>query len=475
MSVIEAPPEPREAHAGHQHKVGYLQLTFLIYGAACGGAFGLEGMIPSAGPGLALTLILVIPFIYSVPLSLAVSELTAMFPIEGGNYTWSRMCFGNFWGFQAGWWSWASGVVAAASYAALFADYVNSWVPQRGQGGYDQWSWLFVVNDAGVTVLGSAARWGVCLILIWILHYLNYRGIDVVGDSAVIMTALLLTPFLIMTVLGLLHWNHNPLVPFSRPNAGLLDFGAALAAGVWLYSGYEKLSNAAEEVEDPQRIFPPALFTAASLAMLSCLVPTACALANLGNWDKWTDGYFPTACLEMAGPWLQQSMLIGGLISNALLLGVTMLAVSRTLYAMSHDHLMPRALGELHPRYETPVWSLLIGSIVLSLMSWFSFRQLLIAYLWLQMFSNFMIYVNVWTMRSTHRDQHRPFTVPLGWVGLTVITVPTVLLALFSMISAVFPEWQFNQAQLNVALIATFTGPVIYFVGRLWQRRQGPD
>lgn len=435
------------AHAAaHKKKVGYLQLTFLIYGAACGGAFGLEDMVGSTGPGLAMLILIAMPFLFSVPLSLAVSELTTTFPVEGGNYRWSREAFGDFWGFQAGWWSWASGIVTSGSFAALFADYARTWAPN----------------------MGFWTHWAICLGLIWIVHYLNVKGIEVVGDSAIIMSVLLLLPFLVLIWSGLRHWQFNPFIPFVAEHKGLADFGTALAAAIWLYSGYEKLSTAAEEVENPQRIFPPALFSAATLAMLSYVLPTVCALACLGNWQDWKGSYFPTVAKDMGGVWLMQCMVVGGLLSNALLLNVTMLSASRTLLTMGEDKLMPRAMSHVSARNGTPTWALLLGSVLLSLLAFFSFQQLLIIYAWFQMSANILIYVNVWVMRRTHADAQRPFKVPLGTVGLLAITVPTVLLALLAMASYVFPGWSFDRKQFVVAMVAMASGLILYPIVRLF-------
>jgi amino acid transporter len=425
-----------------RHKVGYLQLTFLIYGAVCGGAFGLEKMIGGTGPGLSILVLALMPFLFSVPLSLAVSELTTTFPVEGGNYRWSRMAFGDFWGFQAGWWAWASGLVTSASFAALFADYMKTWRPD----------------------MGAAEHWLICLVLIWVVHYLNVKGIDVVGNSAIIMSVLLLLPFVVLIVLGFAHWNFNPVKPFIAPGKGLADFGVAVYTSIWLYSGYEKLSSAAEEVENPQKIFPPALLSAATLAMLSYVLPTLCALAFLGNWQDWTDSYFSTVASLMGGAWLGQAMAVAGLLSNALLLNVTMLSASRSLYTMSEDRLMPPFLSHVSKRYDTPTWALLAGSVILSVLSLFSFDQLLIIYLWFQMAANMLIYVNVWAMRRTHADAERPYKVPGGTLGLALLAAPTFVLALFGLVSSVFPSWQFDLKQFIIAAVAMLSGVVLYLV-----------
>jgi amino acid transporter len=431
-------------------KANFLQLAFMIYGAVCAGAFGLEDMISSAGPGIALITLMIMPFLFSIPISLAVGELTTMFPVEGGNYRWSRMAFGDFWGFQAGWWAWMTGVVTNGLFAVLFADYLQHWIPD----------------------LTGLKHWLVCLGLIWLMHYLNMRGIQVVGTTAILLSIILLMPFVIMLVLGIAQWQHNPFSPIVAPGKNLVSgFGSALVLAIWLYSGYDKLSAAAEEVENPQRTFPPALFFAATLSMLSYVLPTLAGLAAKGNWQAWSGAYFSSIAAQIGGSWLGDAMTFGALCSNALLLNVTMLAASRYPLTLAEDGFLPRFLRKQHPQFGTPTQSLLWGSITYSLLSLFDFTQLIIIYSWFQMSSNILLYANVWAMRRSHAETPRPFKIPFGKSGLLLAMLPTCIMALVAIVSTVFEDGEFSRQQLMIGMLALLSGPVIYGMVILLKRQ----
>ncbi|MBI1958300.1 MAG: amino acid permease, partial [Candidatus Rokubacteria bacterium] len=94
-----------------------------------GGPYGIENAVASFGPGLALLLLMETPLVWSLPVSLAMSEMAGALPAEGGYVTWVRRAFGPFWGFQVGWWSWLNSFVDVAVYPALFADYLRFWWP----------------------------------------------------------------------------------------------------------------------------------------------------------------------------------------------------------------------------------------------------------------------------------------------------------------------------------------------------------
>ena len=63
-------------------------------------------MVSTSGPGMALLFILIVPWLFSVPMALASAEMATAMPVEGGFYRWTRAAFGDFWGFQCGWWNW---------------------------------------------------------------------------------------------------------------------------------------------------------------------------------------------------------------------------------------------------------------------------------------------------------------------------------------------------------------------------------
>ena len=79
-------------------------MIFFLYCACAGGAFGVESMISSSGPGLTLILLVLIPILWALPIGLYCSELTNLIPVDAGPYVWTRMAFGEFWGFAFGFW-----------------------------------------------------------------------------------------------------------------------------------------------------------------------------------------------------------------------------------------------------------------------------------------------------------------------------------------------------------------------------------
>jgi amino acid transporter len=108
----------------------------------------------------------------------------------------------------------------------------------------------------------------------------------------------------------------------------------------------------------------------------SYIVPTVAALAARGGWRDWGEAHFSEAAAEIGGPLLGAAMAAGGLISNACLLLVTILAQSRLPLVLAQDGFFPRAFVHKHARFGTPVVSLLVGAVVLTALCALPFAEL---------------------------------------------------------------------------------------------------
>jgi amino acid transporter len=428
-------------------KASLFQLVFLTYAVICGGAYGLEEMVSGSGPGLSLLLLAIVPLIWAVPVSLACAELSALYPVEGGYYRWARMAFGDFVGYLAGWLVWLSTFATNAAFAVLFADYTKTWIPH----------------------LSAMGHFGIAAGLVWLTIYLNYRGIHLVGNLSVVLTIFIFIPFLLMTVLGLLHFHFNPFSPFVPPGKSVLSaIGSSLFLVIWLYAGFEKLSTTAEEVDDPARAFPISLAFAVPMAAGSYIIPTFAALAANGDWRDWGPSHFTAAAHAIGGPALGNLMAVGALVANACLLMATLLAQSRLPMVLAEDGLFPKVFQKTHERYGSPVMSLLVGGIVLTALCGLGFSSLTGLYAVVQVSAYLMIYGALFRLRERHRapGDRKAFRIPLGRTGLMALIAPSVALAIFVVFEGLWHDGKVDRAQAVMDLLIFASGPISYFLFR---------
>ncbi len=390
-------------------KAGLFSFVFVMYSYTTAGPFGLEDQVTTSGPGVTLIYHLLIPFFWCIPISLVAAELTTAMPVEGGFYRWTRAAFGDFWGFLAGWWNWCASFLLGASSAVLFTDYIKFFFPQ----------------------VTGWKHYLVCVVLIAIITYVNVRGINMVGKVATLLELAILLPVAAMCLLSVRMWHHNPFVPLIPPHKPMFEvFGVGLALGIWLYSGYEQLSTVAEEVENPQWTYPLALAWVIPLSIATYFVPTACALAALGDWQKWNTGYFSEAARLIGGPWLGFAITVAAAITSVALLNSTVLTTTRMPFAMAEDGYLSSFLTRRHPVFETPWIAILLSAAIYCSVAWASFTQLIAVYAWLRIATSILTVLSAWQLRRIQPGMKRAFRIPWGKAGLIyAVAAPVVMSA----------------------------------------------
>ncbi len=427
-------------------KASLFYFVFVMYSYTTGGPFGLEEMVTTSGPGMTLLYLLFLPFFLSIPVSLVAAELTTAMPVDGGFYRWTRAAFGDFFGFLAGWWNWSASFLLGSAYAVLFTDYLAFYFPQ----------------------LTGWKHYLVSLAIIALIAWLNILGIDMVGKAATALELFVFLPVIVMVVMGLAKWQHNPFVPLVPPHQPFAKvFGVGLALGLWLYAGYEQVSSVAEEVENPQRNYPLALAVVVPLSIVTYFLPTFAALAALGNWQQWTTGYFPAAAVLIGGAWLGSWMTLAATLCDLALLNSTVLTGTRMPFAMAEDGYLPHFLARKHTKYGTPAIAITVSAVIYAALAFHTLGQLISIYLWLRCATTILTLLSAWGMRRKYPDLARPFRIPGGTFGLwAAILVPAAMTYVALRYSdPIAQRW---------GPVALLVGIVVYGVVRLSGMRPAP-
>jgi amino acid transporter len=407
-----------------------------MFSYTTGGPFGLEDMVTTSGPGMTLIYLLVLPFFWSIPVSLVSAELTTAMPVEGGFYRWTRAAFGDFWGFLAGWWNWSASFLLGGAYAVLFTDYLAYYFP-----GITGWKHYLV--SVG---------------LIAVITWINLRGIQMVGKVATALEIFIFVPVIVMIGIAFLHWHHNPFSPLIPPHEPTFKiFGVGLALGLWLYSGYEQVSTVAEEVTDPQRAYPLALALVVPLSIAAYFLPTFAGLASAGEWQNWHTGFFSDAARIIGGPWLGTWMTLAAMVCNIALLNSTVLTATRMPFAMAEDGYLSSALTRKHSRYGTPWLAIVVSAIIYALLAWQSLGQLISVYIWLRSATTVLTVVSAWKLRRTRPEMPRAFVIPGGRWGLVYVVGAPVVMAIVALLGG-------DRFATVGGAIAILLGPAVYLL-----------
>jgi len=416
----------------------------VLYSYCAAGPFGFEDIVSAAGPGMALVFLFFVPLFYSLPVSLVTAEMASALPVEGGFYRWTLRVFGPFIGFQCGWWNWIGTFLMNAAYAVILADYTGGIYPALAKG---------------------APHWWVAVFFLLIVMFANIRGVHVVGVSSIILLVLCLAPVAVFTLLGLTHMQVNPFQPFIPSTKTWQDiFGVGLALGLWVYSGYEQLSTNIEEVEEPEKNFARGLMIMVPLAMLTFFLPMLAGI-GAGHWQQWTSGYIVTAARSVGefslgaggGVWLERTMFFAAIVSVLLGLQSTLMSSTRLPFTMAEDGFFPEALAKLNTRYQTPVRSIVMTTVLCAALSVFSVTELVAIYIWLRVASSSLTLLAFWRLRVAEPQLARSYRVPGGNAGMyTVVFIPLLLFAWFL--------YNSDSAGRLWGPICLFTGPLAYFI-----------
>jgi amino acid transporter len=420
-----------------------LPLIAATYFMVSGGPYGLEDIIGKAGYGRALLLLLLIPIFWSLPTSLMVGELASAMPFEGGFYHWVRQAMGPFWGFQEAWLSLAASVFDMAIYPTTFVLYLSHVAPNL-TAGYRG----FALKLAIVTI---SALW-------------NLRGAAAVGNGSQAMMVVSLSPFAVL--IGLALWNtfHHG---FSVAPAGppvQMDLPGAILVAMWNYMGWDNASTIAQEVEDPQKVYPRAMLSSAMVVMCVYTLPLAAVWLAGISAERFSTGAWVDAAMLLGGPILAMAVVLAGSLDGLGTFNALTLSLTRLPYAMAEDGLLPKILARRWAN-GVPWVSVLACSVAWALALGFTFERLISIDLVLYGAALLLEFVALIVLRIKAPQMHRPFRISGGLWGASIAAVgPTALIAYA--LWAARDERVAGIPALAFAAMIGAAGPLVYLAAR---------
>ena len=338
----------------------------------------------------------------------AFAELGAMFPSAGGQYVYMREAYGDGAGFLYGWMYFtvsATGTVAAL--AVGFATYLGQTFPAL-RAEQIILSLRFVDVTRGHLIALAA---------IALQTLINIFGVK---KGAVLQNVATWAKFAAVAVfvlgglfLGRGSWDHfHHALPATPGSASLVTgIGIALIAVFWAYDGWVYVTFVAGEVKDPQRNLPRALIWGLLLVGVVYIAINAVYVYALPMKEiAAQEAVAQTAAVSMfsgrVAPWLSLMVALScfGAMAPCLMSG------ARVYYAMAEDGVFFRSLARVHPRWHTPVMSLVLQSIwsaVLALSG--KYDELFTYVMFMMVLSYVLTVVGLFVLRRKQPDTPRPY------------------------------------------------------------------
>lgn len=472
--------------------LGAGSLIALGIGAIIGaGLFVRTAAAATDAAGSGVTLSFIVAAIGCAFAGLCYAEFAAMIPISGSAYAYSFVTMGELVAWVIGWALIMEYALGAATVSIAWSEYLNNllgnsipyqwchspfeklyqasadvitqiqalpgnWVGiEKGFLNADQFAKLPAEIVSQVTITSGIMNIPALLILL-ALTLLLIKGTQ---ESATVNAIIVFVKVAIVLVFIVVGWqfikpeNHTPyLIPegtighegFFKWGWGGVLGGAAIV--FFAFIGFDAVSTTAQEAKNPKRDMPIGIL--GSLAVCTVLyILFGHVLTGVAHWSE-----FATAGKEasvsyviktyMSGyEWLGTSVTLAILAGFSSVILVMLMGQSRVFYSMSQDGLIPKAFGELHPKYKTPFkanWILFLfvgafaafvpGSIAGDLTSFGT------------LFAFVLVCIGILLMRKTNPELARPFKTPLvplvPVLGILVCTAMIIALDAFTLKAA---------------------------------------
>ena len=436
-----------------QRKMRLLPLVAATFFMVSGGPYAIEDILGGAGFGWAILILLVLPFVWSLPTALMIGELASAIPAEGGFYVWVRRAMGPFWGYQEGWLSLAASIFDMAIYPAFFVSYLGRFNPALTDGWHG-YAWKLAV---------------VALCCAW-----NLRGAWAVGEDSVWMSALLLAPFAVFVGIGVWHGvGHHAAVSWSGPGSESA-LSTAILVAMWNYMGWDNASTVAQEVENPQRTYPRAMSASTVIVAVSYILPLlAMALAGL-SVESFSTGDWIGAAKTLGGPLLGLAVAAGGMISGFGMFNALVMSYTRLPMAMADEGMLPRALARRNRR-GVPWVSVLFCGLAWALALSLTFERLITIDLILYGSGLLLEFVALVVLRIKEPSLARPFKAGNLAIAMSLGVGPAALIgyALYASRADVVKVGHGSMPALLFAVLVGLLGPALYWLTVPRRRERG--
>jgi APA family basic amino acid/polyamine antiporter len=199
--------------------------------------------------------------------------------------------------------------------------------------------------------------------------------------------------------------------------------GAAVV--FYAYIGFDCIATAAEECKNPKRDLPIGIITSLFVCMI-LYTSVSLVLNGISHYSSLNNAEPVAKALRENGSAIGSSLVATGAVAGITsVLLILIYSQSRIFFVMSRDLLLPGFLSKLHPKFNTPHYSLMLTAFVAATIAGFLPLELLGRLVSIGALSSFMVVaIGVMTLRVTDPNAHRSFQCPM-----VNITAPIAILS----------------------------------------------
>jgi len=321
--------------------VGLVQMVLYAVGAMLGaGIYGLIGQAASIS-GNAVWMAFIVAGIAALLTAITYASLGSRYPRAGGSSYIATKAFASpKMGFIVGLCLACSAIIGVPTMAQVFAR---------------NFAELFQLNDHMIPFIAEGFLITLALII--------YRGLEESMWLNIVCCVIEASGLLFVIATGISHWGDVNYLEVPAQAASVIPGIPAIIVAVmgstmltfFAFNGFEDVLNIAEETKNPQRILPLGLMIA--MGIVSVLyIAVAITVVSVVPWHQLAESRSPlTDVIRVTAPYLPPhlfTVIALFSVTNTILIGYV--TVSRLVYGMAHQKLLPAALGRVHGTRRTP-------------------------------------------------------------------------------------------------------------------------
>jgi APA family basic amino acid/polyamine antiporter len=468
--------EASESEKGLKRTLTAWSLIALGIGAIIGaGLFVRTATAAAQNAGPSVTLGFIVAAIGCALAGLCYAELSSSIPISGSAYTYTYATMGELLAWIIGWDLILEYAVGAATVGIAWSEYLNNLlvnVLHMNPIPYSLSHSPFQHFTDPVT--GVVSNGMINLPAFFIVAVISLLLIKGTQESAFVNGFIVVVKVSIVIMIIVFGWNfinpinHTPYIPqdssfvddqgISHHYGGIMGILGAAGTVFFAFIGFDAVSTAAQETKNPKRDMPIGIL--GSLAVCTVLyILFAHVLTGVATVEDFRTGgkeasvAFAIGKYMVGYQWLAQFVTVAILAGFSSVILVMLLGQSRVFYAMGKDGLLPKAFGDLHPKYKTPYKANLAILVIVGLFAAFIPGDIVGDMTSIgTLFAFILVCISVIVLRKTEPDLKREFKTP--FVPLVPILGVIVCLAMIYGLG-----WT-NWLRLGVWLLL---GLVIYF------------
>ncbi len=339
----------------NSRKIGLVITTSLVIGNMIGsGIFSLPASLARYG-GISIVGWL-ITGTGAMLLAIVFGRLSRMMPRTGGPFVYTKEGYGDFIGFLVAWGYWISVMIGNAAIAVSFSGYMSVFFPALAGSG-----------------MGSAL---VAIGAIWLLTFLNTRGVRSGGQVQLVTTILKIAPLLVISIVGIFYLDPGHFVPFNlSEKSGSGAIASVITLTLWALLGMESATIPAENIKEPRKTIPRAILIGTSATVFIYLVGSISVMGLVSpHLLVNSSAPFADAASILWGDTGRYIVGFGAVMATFGALNGWILIQGQMPMAVANAGMFPPVLGRKSKR-DVPVTALVFSSVIVTIVVLLNFSK----------------------------------------------------------------------------------------------------